>query len=158
MIASATLVSGARITPIPWVPSSSFRMTTGAPPTRSIAASTSWRYAHERRGGDADVVAREDLDRAQFVARIGDTCGGVRRVHVHLFELPNDGEAEERDGGADAGEGDVVVTQWLPAVLEVRFVSCEVDGEAQRVEHPHFVAAVDRSGSEPLGAVHIGCS
>ena len=40
--ASATLVSGARITPMPWVPSSSL-MTTGAPPTRSIAGSTSAR-------------------------------------------------------------------------------------------------------------------
>ena len=42
MIASATLISGARITPMPWVPSSSL-MTTGAPPTRSIAGNTSAR-------------------------------------------------------------------------------------------------------------------
>jgi hypothetical protein len=40
MIASATLMSGARMTPMPWVPSSSL-MTTGAPPTRSIAGITS---------------------------------------------------------------------------------------------------------------------
>ena len=40
MIASATLISGARITPMPWVPSSSL-MTTGAPPTRSMAGITS---------------------------------------------------------------------------------------------------------------------
>ena len=42
MTASATLLSGARMTPIPWVPSSSL-ITTGAPPTRSIAGSTSLR-------------------------------------------------------------------------------------------------------------------
>ena len=42
MIASATLSSGARMTPMPWVPSSSL-MTTGAPPTRSIAGITSAR-------------------------------------------------------------------------------------------------------------------
>ena len=42
MIASATLTSGARMTPMPWVPSSSL-MTTGAPPTRSIAGRTSAR-------------------------------------------------------------------------------------------------------------------
>ena len=42
MTASATFVSGARITPIPWVPSRSFT-TTGAPPTARIAGSTSAR-------------------------------------------------------------------------------------------------------------------
>ena len=42
MIADATRVSGARMTPMPWVPSSSL-MTTGAPPTRSIAGRTSAR-------------------------------------------------------------------------------------------------------------------
>ena len=41
-IASATLRSGARITPMPCVPSSSL-ITTGAPPTRSMAGSTSSR-------------------------------------------------------------------------------------------------------------------
>ena len=40
MTAAATLLSGARITPIPCVPSSSL-ITTGAPPTRSMADSTS---------------------------------------------------------------------------------------------------------------------
>ncbi len=39
---SATFASGARITPMPCVPSSSL-MTTGAPPTRSIAPRTSAR-------------------------------------------------------------------------------------------------------------------
>ena len=42
MIASATLLSGARMTPMPCVPSSNL-MTTGAPPTRSMAGSTSLR-------------------------------------------------------------------------------------------------------------------
>ena len=42
MIASAILMSGARMTPMPWVPSSSL-MTTGAPPTRSMAGMTSAR-------------------------------------------------------------------------------------------------------------------
>ena len=40
MTASATFLSGARITPMPWVPSSNL-ITTGAPPTRSIAGRTS---------------------------------------------------------------------------------------------------------------------
>ena len=42
MMASATLRSGSRISPIPWVPSNNL-MTTGAPPTRSIAGNTSCR-------------------------------------------------------------------------------------------------------------------
>lgn len=40
MMASATFLVGARITPMPWVPSSSL-MTTGAPPTMSMAVETS---------------------------------------------------------------------------------------------------------------------
>jgi hypothetical protein len=41
-MASATRLLGARMTPMPWVPSSSL-MTTGAPPTRSMAGRTSAR-------------------------------------------------------------------------------------------------------------------
>ena len=40
MIACATFVESARMTPTPWVPSRSLMMT-GAPPTRSMAGSTS---------------------------------------------------------------------------------------------------------------------
>ena len=108
--ASATLVSGARITPMPWVPSSSL-ITTGAPPTRSMAGSTSARSAHEGGRRDADVVTRQDLDGAQLVARVGDAGRGVGRVDVHLLELADDRHAVERDRGADPRQDGVVVRQ-----------------------------------------------
>ncbi len=50
MIASATPWSGARITPMPWVPSRSL-ITTGAPPTRWMAGRTSARSRTNVVGG-----------------------------------------------------------------------------------------------------------
>jgi hypothetical protein len=111
---------------------------------------------HEGGGGDADVVSGEDLDRAELVAGVGDAGGGVRGVDVHLFELADDRQTEERDRGSDPGQNGVVVAERLSAVLQRRLFVCEVDGEAQRVEDPHLVAAVDRRGPETLGAVHVG--
>ena len=110
MIASATLTSGARITPMPCVPSSSL-MTTGAPPTRSIAGRTSARLRTNAVARHADVVAREDLGRAQLVARVRDAVRGVRRVDVHLLELAHDGGAEVGDRVADARQDRVVVAR-----------------------------------------------
>ncbi len=134
MIASATLMSGARMTPMPCVPSSSL-MTTGAPPTRSMAGMHVGAVAHERRGRHADLVAREDLRGPQLVAGVGDAVGRVRRVDVHLLELAHDGGAEVGDRVADARQDRVVVGQRLAAELQVRLGAREVDGEAQRVEH-----------------------
>lgn len=59
MMASATFTCGARITPIPCVPSSSL-ITTGAPPTRSIAGRTSARLRTNAVGGIA-MLCRERI-------------------------------------------------------------------------------------------------
>ena len=77
---------------------------------------------HERRGRHPDVVARQDLGRAQLVARVRDAVRGVRRVDVHLLELAHDGGAEVGDRVADAREDRVVVGQQSTPVLQVGFV------------------------------------
>ena len=155
MIASATLRSGARITPMPWVPSSSL-MTTGAPPTRSIAGSHVGAVAHERGRRHADVVPGQDLGGAQLVARVGDAVRRVRRVDVHLLELAHHRGAEVGDRVADPRQDRVVRRQLLAPELQVGLVAGEVDGEAQRVQHLDVVAAIERGRPESLGAVGTG--
>ena len=68
MTASATFISGARITPMPCVPSSSL-MTTGAPPTRSMAGSTSLRSRTKVVAGIA-ISWRERICVARSLSRL----------------------------------------------------------------------------------------
>ena len=142
---------------MPWVPSSSL-ITTGAPPTRSIAGKHVLAVADERGLGHADVVARQDLDGAELVTRVRDAVRRVRGEHVHLLELSDDGRTEVGDRCADARHDGVVVRQRLAAELQVRLVTGQVDGEAQGVEHLALVAAIESSELETLGAVRAGCS
>ena len=67
MMASATFSSGARITPMPCVPSSSL-ITTGAPPTRSIAGITSARSRTNVVAGIA-MLCRERIWVARSLSR-----------------------------------------------------------------------------------------
>ncbi len=67
MMASATFVSGARMTPIPCVPSRSL-MTTGAPPTRSIAGRTSARSRTNAVAG-IPMLCRERICVARSLSR-----------------------------------------------------------------------------------------
>ena len=56
---------------MPWVPSSSL-ITTGAPPTRSIAGITSARSRTNVVAGMPMLVPGQDLGGAQLVAGVGD--------------------------------------------------------------------------------------
>ena len=101
------LAVGARITPMPWVPSSSL-ITTGAPPTRSIAGITSARSRTKVVAGIA-MLWRDRICVARSLSRaVRDAVGGVGRVDVHLLELAHDGGAEVGDRVADAGQHRVV--------------------------------------------------
>ena len=68
MIASATLTSGARITPMPCVPSSSL-ITTGAPPTCSIACFTSARLRTKKVAG-MPMLCRDRICVARSLSRL----------------------------------------------------------------------------------------
>lgn len=106
--------------------------------------------AHERRGRHRDVVAREDLVRAELVAGTRDPVRRVRRVHVHLLELADHCCAEVGDRVADSGQDRVVVAELTPAVVQVRLVGREIDREAQRVKHFDVVTSLERGGAQPL--------
>ncbi len=67
MIASAVFISGARMTPMPWVPSRSL-MTTGAPPTRSMAGMTSARSRTKVVGG-IPMLCRDRIWVARSLSR-----------------------------------------------------------------------------------------
>ena len=154
MIASATFTSGARITPMPWVPSSSL-ITTGRAADELDRGPHVGAVAHERRRRHADVVPGEDLVRAQLVARVRDAVRGVRRVDVHLLELAHHGGAEVRDRVADARHDRVVVRQRTAAVLQVGLGPREVDRETQGVQHLHAVSALQRRCAESLRGVRL---
>ena len=68
MIASATLREGARITPIPCVPSNNL-MTTGAPPTISMAGTTSARLRTKAVAG-IPMLCRERIWVARNLSRL----------------------------------------------------------------------------------------
>ncbi len=67
MIASAIFTSGARMTPMPCVPSSNL-MTTGAPPTRSMAGRTSARLRTNAVAG-IPMLCRERICVARSLSR-----------------------------------------------------------------------------------------
>src|SRR6218665_2816998 len=111
MIASATRTSGARITPIPCVPSNSF-ITTGAPPTRSIAERTSARLRTNAVAGIA-ILCGERICLARTLSRelaipfavfgvYTSICSNCRTTAVpkYVIELPIRGTmASESDKG-----------------------------------------------------------
>jgi hypothetical protein len=78
------------------------------------------------------------------------------RVHVHLLELPHDGQAEERDRSPNPRQHRVVVIDRPTTVLEVGFGSGQIDGESQCVEDLGFVTTVLGGGYQTLGTVCAG--
>ena len=61
----------------------------------------------------ADALARQQLQRAQLVARAGDRHRFVHGIHAHHLELAHDGGAVEGDRGADARDDGVEAVQLL---------------------------------------------
>ena len=51
------------------------------------------------------------------------------------------------------GEDGVEIVELTSAVLEIRDIAGEVDGETERVEDPRLVASLGRSRDHSLGAV-----
>ena len=82
MIASAIFTSGARMTPMPWVPSSSL-MTTGAPPTRSIAGRTSARLRTKVVAG-IPMLCRDRICVARSLSRAFEMPFAVLGVYTSI--------------------------------------------------------------------------
>ena len=115
MIDLAEAAVSARITPRPCVPSSSL-MTHGVPPTSLITSSARRGPVREGRHRQADALARQQLQRAQLVARAADGHALVQREDALHLELAQHGQAVVRDRGADARDHRIVLRQHAPAV------------------------------------------
>ncbi len=112
--------------------------------------------AHEERGGQAHPVAAQHLERAQLVAGDADRVGGVQAEDAELLELTHDRGSEERDRGADTGNHRVVAAELLLPVVEPGRARGDLDGEGERVEDAHLVAAHLAGLLEPSRAVEAG--
>ena len=98
------------IVPMPCAPCWSFTMHGRAADERERVLDRVGR-ARADRDRDVDVALREELHRAELVARAGD---GERRVedgHAHQVELTHHGEAVVRDRRADARQHEVGVRE-----------------------------------------------
>jgi hypothetical protein len=108
---AADSTDSASSTPMPCVPSSSL-MTTGAPTDaldggQHVLFCRARTWSQECRG----MVATQNLQAAQLVARVRDAVGRVRAQHIHLLKLPNDGGPVVGDGRADPRQRRVVVRE-----------------------------------------------
>lgn len=107
-------------------------------------------------GGDADIVAGEDLEGAEFVAGVADSRSGVWGEDVHLLELADDGCAVAGDGGADAGEDGIGFLESLSAVVKIRISLIQADGEAEGVENLDLMATFFPCLDEAACGVALG--
>ena len=97
-----------------------------------------------RRMGEAahrqtDALARQQLQRAQLVAR---TCDGdrlIEREHAHHFELAHHRRAVEGDRSADARDHGIEAGQILATVMDLRLVRGDVHVAAQGIDHLHLM-------------------
>ena len=113
---------------------------------------------HKSGLGDADQVAAEDLQAAQFVPGVGDARGGVGAKDIHLLELAHDRRAVIGDGRADAGQHRVVVGELLLAEVEVRLALVQIDGEFEGVQHFDVMSPLHRGFAQTPGAVALGAA
>ena len=88
----------------------------------------------------ADAAFREDLQRAQLVARAGDGDRVVEREDVHHLELPDHGIAVKRVPGGDARDHRVC-HEFLAIDENPRFARGDVHVTAEVIDHADFVAA-----------------
>ena len=102
------------------------------------------RTVREGRHRQADALARQQLQRAQLVARAADGHALVQRKHALHLELAQHGQAVVRDRGADARDDGIVVRQHAPAVPQRRLARRDVHVHVQRVDHVDLVAARPR--------------
>ena len=96
---------------------------------------------------------REELHRAQLVARSRDRERRVEDGHAHQVELSDDGEAVVRDRGADARDDEVGMGRRAVAQVERRPAPRDDDAKVERVGHRHLVSA--RAGREDEAARRI---
>ena len=113
---------------------------------------------HESRLGNADVVAAEDLQAAQFVPGVGNARGRVGAEDVHLLELTHDCCAVVGDRRADTGQHRVVVGERFLVVEEVGRAFLQVNRKFERIENGDAVSPLHRGFAQTSGAVALGAA
>ena len=108
------------------------------------------------RGRDRNVVTREELERAQLVARRRDRVRAVEREHAQVLELTKHGGARLRDRGADPRQDRVDVVERAPLAEDHGGAGLDDHREPERVEDDHVVATCDRRIPQTRGAVAVG--
>ncbi len=98
--------------------------------------------AHKGRFGDSDVVATEDLQAAQLVARVRDTGGRIRAENIHLLKLPHHCITVMGDRSADPGQHSIVVREAYLAIKKIRLALFKVNSEFERVQNLNFVSTL----------------
>ena len=97
---------------------------------------------------------REDLQRAQLVARAGDGHRIVEGKDIHHLELPDHRVAIERVPRRDPRD-DGVGHQFLAIDVDPRLARGDVHVAAEVVHDPHLVAARLGGGDKGGGAVEL---
>src|SRR5665647_1467901 len=89
----------------------------------------------------ADTFTRQQLQRAQLVARAPDGDALVQRVDALHLELAQHGEAVVRDGSADARDDGIVDRQAAPVVAQHWLVGGDVHMNVEGIDHVDRVPA-----------------
>ena len=95
----------------------------------------------------------QELQAAQLVARAGDGLRFVEAVDAHHLELPDHGQAEKGDRGADARNDGIDRPDRLALVEQLGVTPAEADVELQRVHDLDVMAACSASLRQRPGAV-----
>ncbi len=95
--------------------------------------------------GQTDTPTRQQLQRAQFVARSCDRDGLIEREHAHHLKLTQHGAAVEGHGGANARYHRIKAFQGFSSVVDLRLMTGDVHIGAQGIDHHDLVAALNAS-------------
>lgn len=105
--------------------------------------------------GDRQAYAapRQQLQRAQLVARAGNGYRLVERVYAHHFELAQHRAAIERNRSTYARDHGIEAFQRLAAVVDLRLVAGNVHVGPQGIDHHHFVATLGTGFDQAAGGI-----
>jgi hypothetical protein len=100
-----------------------------------------------------DAFPRQQLHRAQLVARARDRNRFVERKNAHHLELPHDRSTVKRDRRTDARDHGVQILEGLAVEMHRRLVARDVHVAAQWIDDRHLVAAIPACIAQPAGGV-----
>ncbi len=91
----------------------------------------------------ADPLAGQQLQTAQFVPGAADGDRFVDTVDIHHFKLPHNRRSVKGDGGADAGDDGIKTGQFVALVVNGRALGGDGHIAEQRVDNPGLMTTDD---------------